>query len=720
MRKFLIIFSLCFFVNTTYCGNITFINSDIIEYKNNTIKCNGNILIVYNKKVISAEYVEYDQKSDIIKAKNNVIIKDEFGNTYFASFAEIKNNFESGFISDLKIITSDKIRLATDNCKIINKKYELKNAIFTPCYECTNSGTLTWQLKSKYVLFDPSNQTSYEDAVLEAFDVPVVYLPYFNVISPNVRRKSGFLLPNFTTSSQQGFGMVIPYLWSISESQELIFKPVFTTKIGHVAWIYYGLRIPHGQFELDASITGTKSVDKVHNNNKLDKKMINKIKASHYRGHIFSKFNYDIDRHWRTGFNINLISDQQYFKRFFFMNDLDRTLISTTNIEGFHNRNYTQVKASIFQTDYLDSVPKLLPLIEHTHIMNLFTGTFQVDATCINLVFKRGRISQKYTINPSWTKNFILSKGQLLDFNIITSFQGLQVSERQHSDYDSYSQILPQCNLTWQWPLIINSYISEAVISPILGVSLSPNKNHFDLMENSFDEINESNVFSNNKSISPYNIDSGCRYFYGTKINGYSMNKKLYNFMIGRSVDINKSHKMLESSGKKRKHSNIISKLDMFFTENLAFSTTCSYSPKNKSFDKLELNLNYNEDRLSFDIMAFKGVQCFYDPFKINENDLIESISQKKYKGVNLSCNYKTSSTTTLKYNIVFGNNYSPIDSIIDKHNSKLKLLRHGLNLIYENECTKFSFGCERINYNYGDLKPETCLKFTIHLKKLV
>ncbi len=717
MKKLLLVVSFLIIIPISFCSDITFINSDTTSYRNETIQCDGNVIIAYHGKIISASHIEYGQDTDTIQAKGNVVIKDELGNTYLADYIQVQNNFKTGYATNLKIITPNKMRLAAEKCKIINNEYELENTIFTPCYECIESGALTWQLKSQYVTFNPKDYTTYTNATLESFNIPIMYLPHLTTVSNNVKRKSGLLVPKFSSSSQQGFSATIPYLWSISDSQELILKPIFTTKIGHVAWIYYGLRIPHGELTLDTSITGTKSVNRKNGNNEKECKATKKIQNSNYRGHIFSKFNYELNNNWRAIFDINLASDRYYLKRFPIVDNVNRTLESSAKIEGFHHRNYTRVKTSIFQSDYLDTVPKILPHIEHNHFTNLFGGTFQVDTSCINLEFKNNRRSQKYIVNTSWDKEFMLPFGQLLNFDTVTSFQGLCVSESKRSDYSSYSQVLPQLNLTWQWPLAAQSFMSDAIISPILGVSLAPNKNHFDIMENPFDEINETNLFSNNKSISPYNIDSGCRYFYGAKINGYSHAQNIYRFMIGQSVDITKRKNILESSGIKNKHSNIISTLDIFLTKNLSFLTVCSFSTKNKTWEKVESGLNYNNGNLSFDLLAFKGKQCFYDPFKTFQEP-IEEISQKKYKGVYLNSEYKITRKTTLDYSIVFGNDYSPIDTQVTK-SEKLKLIKHGIGITYENECSKISFKCERNNRYDGDLRPETSFKVVVQLKKL-
>lgn len=712
MKKILcrgFILSSIFFGGTISAADISFLNSDETEYKNDVVVCRGNVIVVYNKKVISADTMSFDEKNDVIKAEGNVIMKDEFGNAYFANSFQAKQNFKSGRATNLKIITQDKTRLASDDCFIVDGEYLLKNVIFTPCYECTESGSLTWQLKAKTVTFNPENYTSYQNAVLEAYNVPMIYVPYLTHVSSNIKRKSGFLTPKFSHSSQQGFSLFLPYLFSISDSQELIFKPIFTSKIGHVPWIYYGWRFAHGEFSVDASLTGIKSINKKDPDEKIQK-----IKRSGYRGHIFAKLRYELNNNWRTGFNINLASDRYYLKRFSFFDKVDRTLESRVYLEGFHGRNYTMVKSSMYQSENLDAAPNLLPMLEHRHYFQVLGGTLNLDTAFINMDFKNGRLSQKYICTPSWYKEILMPGGHILEANAVLSVQGLKVKEETKSDYNSHFQARPQLNLTWKWPLLVETPLHNLIFTPVLGTSLSENKKYYDAFETPFDELNESNVFSNNRSISPYNVDSGKRYFYGFHADGYYDTKNIYHLALGQSFELTEPQKRLESSGLKYKKSNIVGVLDIFFTQNITFSSSGSYSQQNKRFDRIEVGVNYGNEKFSAGVMGFRGKQCSYNPFKIQKNSIDEKNSENKYKGVALNASYKINPRTQLNCGIVLGNRFD------DKSNSgKLKLLKHEAGINFGNECTKILIQYERENKRGGDLHPETTFRVVVKLKKL-
>ena len=129
MKKILFLFSNIFLCTEIFAESISFLNSNETEYKDSVITCHGNVIAVYNKKIISADKISFDEKADCVKATGNVIIKDEFGNAYFADSIHIAKNFKSGQITNLKIISKDKTRLAALRASVIDEEYILENVI---------------------------------------------------------------------------------------------------------------------------------------------------------------------------------------------------------------------------------------------------------------------------------------------------------------------------------------------------------------------------------------------------------------------------------------------------------------------------------------------------------------------------------------------------------------------------------------------------------------
>jgi hypothetical protein len=309
----------------------------------------------------------------------------------------------------------------------------------------------------------------------------------------------------------------------------------------------------------------------------------------------------------------------------------------------------------------------------------------------------------------------LLSSGHLLDLKGTLSLSGLKVSERERSDYDSSCGIIPQLNCAWKWPLVLSSDFMDAIFTPIIGLIVAKNRKNTDVFENQFSEITDLNFLDGNRSISSYNVDSGSRIYYGFKLSGYKNGKNLYHFTMGRSSELSSIPHRLEATGLKHKNSNIVASTEIFLSNELTFMANTSYSCRSNRWRRSEIGLNFSGKKVCFDVMLFKGKQCFYDPFLV-WNDSEEQKTQK-YKGLMLDGSWQTTQNIKLKCGLIIGNDHETITQ--QSHRDRYKLIRHSAGIEYKNECATFEFTVERRNYSDGDLNPETAFRFTVYLKNL-
>ena len=702
---------------------ISVVNADETKFTKDEIQCSGNVMVVYFDNVISASKLTYSKSEKSISAEGNVILKDKRGNTYFCDSAKLTQNFESGEMKNLKIILSDQSRLASDSCKIRNQKLELENVIYSPCYECNQSGELTWQLKATSVIFDPNDDIVYRDVRLEAFGVPVIYTPYLSQTSITVKRKSGFLPPKFSSSSTSGFSLHPKYVFCLSPSQEFILKPIITSKIGSVFWGSYKQRLQNGEFSIDASITGTKSVKKYSTKDEKEKKVIEKIKHSGYRGHIFSKLTYDINEIWRLKSDINLASDMYYLKRFPFFKSIhdkfDKTLESNVKLEGFDGRNYTSIKSAMFQSEYTDYIPKILPVIERNYSRRFLDGTLNVNSIVMNVIFhhqkrtidpdeKTSRLAQKFLSNISWERRLMLAHGNIIDINGLLSFKGQGKFRAKDENFSSHIKISPQINVNWKWPLLTFYESLRVIITPMVGFILSDRKKYADPLDDPFREVNDINLFEGSRSVSSYNIDVGSRMCYGFKIAAYKKDGKDFGrFTIGRSREFTSpSKEHSEVSGLKYKNSDIISAGELFLTDELKLSASGSYCTKKGRWTRFMSGLKFTKDKYSLEGMVFNGKQSSFDPFGIDDGLVAPSTEVQKYKGIMIDAGYQMNKKIKFDGGIILG----------DKN---CRTIKHHIGFSYTNECTTLKASLERTSYRGGDLKPETSFKILVHLKNI-
>ncbi|MGH6883367.1 MAG: LPS-assembly protein LptD, partial [Hypericibacter sp.] len=223
------------------------------------VVASGHVEISQNDKVLLADRVAYVEKTQVVTADGNVAIMDQDGNVMFADHMELKNDLKEGAISNIKMLLSDRSRMAANSAQRYAGNYtELHDAVYSPCDLCASDPTRAplWQIKAVKVTHDQqAHRIEYEDAWMEIYGVPIFYTPYFSHPDPTVKRQSGFLSPSFGMNNNLGFQIQIPYFWVLGPDQDITLSPLITTLQSVDPQIEYRYRLPDGYLQLAGSAT---------------------------------------------------------------------------------------------------------------------------------------------------------------------------------------------------------------------------------------------------------------------------------------------------------------------------------------------------------------------------------------------------------------------------------------------------------------------------------
>ena len=119
-------------------------------------------------------------------------------------------------------------RIFANSVSIDEGVTSVQKGVFTYCQFRENNKCPPWELRAKKIKHSSSKKTVYYDnAVLKIYDFPIFYFPKFSHPDPTVDRKSGFLIPTFTNSTNIGAGIDIPYFWNIANDKDITFTPRF-------------------------------------------------------------------------------------------------------------------------------------------------------------------------------------------------------------------------------------------------------------------------------------------------------------------------------------------------------------------------------------------------------------------------------------------------------------------------------------------------------------
>jgi len=179
----------------------------------------------------------------------------------------------------------------------------MRRAVYTPCKVCEDKPTPLWRIRAARVTHDQARQQiSYTKARLDMFGIPVLYTPYFSHPDPTVDRKSGFLVPTQSSSTQLGVAVEVPYFFNIAPNLDATFSPTLTSKEGLVLGGEFRERLDRGTYKVSGSITRPEALN--DRNKKTGKQDT--------RSHLFATGRFDWNASWRWGFDGAIASDDTY------------------------------------------------------------------------------------------------------------------------------------------------------------------------------------------------------------------------------------------------------------------------------------------------------------------------------------------------------------------------------------------------------------------------
>jgi len=214
------------------------------------MKARGNAFIKKGDKTISSELIEYDEISGKISTLSNTKI-DTPQSKITGSKLNLKLDNETGQINDATFEFKDKSgktertvmqfghpvtqRLYTyrGEAKTIFFEGENRKKLETTKITTCEVGNNDWYINASTLNIEQNiNKAEGKNAVVEFKNVPIFYSPYFSMPLDSALRKSGFLSPNFGSTSTSGFMGSIPYYFNISPNQDATLTSNYSAKRG--------------------------------------------------------------------------------------------------------------------------------------------------------------------------------------------------------------------------------------------------------------------------------------------------------------------------------------------------------------------------------------------------------------------------------------------------------------------------------------------------------
>ena len=565
------------------------------DYTNNSVAAVGNVQIYYGGATVEADQVVYDQGTKRLRAEGNVRLTEPDGKITYGQVIDLTDDYRDGFVDSLRLETPEDTRFAAARADRTQGNYTvLQNGVYTACEPCKDDPRKPpfWQVKAARIIHDEGEKMLYfEDATIEFFGVPLAYIPFLSAPDPTVKRKSGFLFPGLSNTTQYGFGIEPKYFWALAPNYDLTLSTVLTTRQGALfkgEWRHrllegsYSIRAA-GIFQQDPGYFATRDGP-------------TSPTANTFRGVVQTSGQFALNDQWVWGWNGFLATDSQFvydyqLTRFAgildpFQSAFAAEASSDLYLSGAGERSYFDVRAIYYQGfssfDVQRQMPIIHPVLDYSNVLpqqllggelsykvnltsltrqeaefNAVTQAAQGNGACsaptadtaipANCLLRGipGEYS-RFSAQADWRRTLVTDNGQM-----ITPFVRMRgdaasvivdntpgVSNYIATGSDGLVRGMPAAGVEYRYPFISVSSWGTQTIEPIAQLILRPNETSIGKF---FNEDAQSLVFdtSNLFEIDKYSgwdrVEGGSRANVGIQYTAQVNRAGSLNVMFGQS-----------------------------------------------------------------------------------------------------------------------------------------------------------------------------------------
>ena len=719
-----------------YSDKVTYLkNEEIILTKGNTSA------FIENKYEFISKNVNYSKLNQNLKSENNSLIKDDNGNVYELErfiyqinekilkgknvnvMSKVDKNKTDNYFFSEGIFDFNKNSFVSKETKIKIHKEVFKNeeqdpriygvsssgdenktiinkGIFTSCK--LNDNCPPWSIQSEKITHDKVKKDMiYENATLKIYDVPILYFPKFFHPDPTVKRRTGFLRPQFNNSNTLGSSIYVPYFITIGNDRDFTFKPtLFEDKV--IFQNEYRKETKYSSLVTDFSLTkGYKS--SVQNK----KKNIN---------HLFLNYQKDLNLpnflESSLEANIERVNNDTYLK--VFQNNLfdspimpknKDVMVSKINFD-FNHENYDfSTEFKVFEnlgTKHSDRYQFVLPSYNFSKNLNIknFDGSVNFYSSGSNYLKDTNNLRTSITNDIEFqSKDYFTINGFKNNFNLY--FKNLNSLGKNDPTYKSSPRIeaMNIAEINTSFPLTKKSQTKYEIITPKISFRANPGNNMKDY-SSSDKTIDASNIFEINRLGITDSFEAGRSLTLGIdyKIDKIEMEMKDLNSNIIKQKD-----KFLEFKLATVLRDKVETEIPTSSTIDKKNSNLFG-SINNQLFENLELNYSFAVDN------NFENFDSHSLSSKFKVNNFVTEFNYLEQSG-EIGTSHFISNTTT--YEVDENNKLS----FSTRRNKKINLTEYyNLSYEYKNDCLTAGVKYNKTFYKDNDLKPQENLFFTITL----
>ena len=621
------------------------LQADELIYDNDaeTISAIGEVRVDYDGTRLVADRLVYRQRTGRLIAVGSVEILQPDGTRSFAEEIDITDDFRDGFVNALRIVTPERVRFAAESATRENGSLTtFVNGIYTACEVCPNHPERPplWQIKAQKIIWNGEEKTiRFERARFEFLGVPIAGIPVFTTADPSVKRKTGFLAPNFRYAEELGFGLRVPYFVNLAPNRDVTVAVTGYTNQGFLAESAYRHRLENGTFTLKAA--------GIHQFDKDRFELTNVDSTVENRGMVGTTGRFNINSRWVFGWNGMLQSDANFSRTYEIEGYNGATFENNVYLTGLGERSHFDARLVKFdrQISSLTSTSEaeqavVLPSVDYNYILKspVVGGelSFDVNARGINRseTDERGSLGDvgfatpgvgsdnwRLSAQSEWKRTFIAPGGFVFtpilhaqaDTTTLNSSISGPLSSTMADDGTSlladgtYYRSMVTAGLEVRYPILFSTSSSSHILEPIAQIYLRPNEGYVGQLTNEDSQslvFDASTLFQRDKFSGYDRIEGGTRANLGIRYTGTFDNGWGLNGAFGQSYQLAGLNSFAQSdtfntgasSGLETDRSDFVGSLSISSPSKFAAGIGARFDEKNFEVRRAEVSTSYTND----------------------------------------------------------------------------------------------------------------------------
>jgi len=569
------------------------------DYTNNTVAAVGNVQIYYGGATIEADEVIYDQKTKRLRAQGNVRLTEPDGKITYGQLIDLTDDYRDGFVDSLRLETADDTRFAAARADRAKGNYTvLQNGVYTACEPCKNDPKKPplWQVQAARIIHDEGEKMLYfEDARIEFFGVPLAYVPFMSTPDPTVKRKSGFLFPTISETSQYGLGVEIPYFWALAPNYDLSFATTLTTRQRALVQGEWRHRLLDGSYSIKAA--GIFQQDPSYF---AARDGAASPTADTFRGVIQTAGQFALTDKWVWGWTGLLVTDTQFlydyqlrqFSSAFdpFQTGVASEGVSQVYLSGAGERSYFDIRSIYYygfsEEDVQAQIPIIHPVLDYSNVLKqqVLGGEFSYKLNLTSLTRQQAEFDavtqtalasgvcatptadtavspancllrgipgtySRFSAEADWRRTVVTDNGQMITpfFQLRGDFASLEVDNQPNvsnfiaTGQSELARVMPAAGVEYRYPFVDVEPWGTQTIEPIAQLILRPNETDIGKFPNEDAQslvFDDSNLFQIDKYSGWDRVEGGSRVNAGIQYTAQVNGAGSLNALFGQSYQL--------------------------------------------------------------------------------------------------------------------------------------------------------------------------------------